>query len=275
MTEASAFPEVDHFRDESEALYALLAPLDDEAFEQATQFKDWTLHDVIAHLHIFNYAADLSMQDGEAFVAWYADLGRKMAGGKTLIQATEDWLEAEESGARNRNLLDVWRGFYLGFAARAAQEDPKKRVQWAGPEMSVRMSVTARLMETWAHGQEVYDHLGKVRVDTDRIHGIATLGVKTYGWTFINRKIEVPQPPPYVRLTAPSGTIWEWNEPQDDNRVEGSATEFCQVVTQTRNFVDTELVAVGDPATRWMSIAQCFAGPPEDPPKPGTRGIDA
>ena len=28
---------------------------------------------------------------------------------------------------------------------------------------------------------------------------------------------------------------------------------------------------MADVAHEWMSIAQCFAGPPEDPPKKGSR----
>ena len=76
---------------------------------------------------------------------------------------------------------------------------------------------------------------------------------------------------PYVRLSGPEGAIWEWNEPSADNRVEGDALEFCQVVTQTRNAADTALVVVGAPARAWMAIAQCFAGPPEEPPAPGLR----
>ncbi len=47
--------------------------------------------------------------------------------------------------------------------------------------------------------------------------------------------------------------------------------EFCQVVAQTRNVADTRLVVKGDTAQRWMQIAQCFAGPPNDPPAKGTR----
>jgi uncharacterized protein (TIGR03084 family) len=137
--------------------------------------------------------------------------------------------------------------------------------------MSVRSSITARLMETWAHGQEVYDLLGVERVNTDRIRNIAVLGMNTFGWTFANRGLDVPQPVPHVRLTAPSGEIWEWNEQVAGDRVEGRAEEFCQVVTQVRNVADTSLAVVGDVAARWMSIAQCFAGPASDPPPPGTR----
>jgi uncharacterized protein (TIGR03084 family) len=97
------------------------------------------------------------------------------------------------------------------------------------------------------------------------------LGVNTFGWTFVNRGLDVPTPVPHVRLTAPSGETWTWNDPSEVELVEGNATEFCQVVTQVRGIGDTKLNVLGDVATRWMSIAQCFAGLPEDPPVPGTR----
>ena len=74
-----------------------------------------------------------------------------------------------------------------------------------------------------------------------------------------------------MRLVAPSGAIWEWNEPSETDKVEGSALEFCQVVTQGRNVADTQLEYTGESATKWMPIAQCFAGGPADPPKPGER----
>ena len=231
-----------------------------------TQFKGWTLHEIVAHLHIFNWAADESIRDGDSFVRWYQGLRETMQSqGKNLREATDDWLDEHEGGVRGRALLDVWRDYYRGMAERLQVVDPKMRVKWAGPDMSVRSSLTARLMETWAHGQEVYDLLGIVREDTDRIKNIAVLGMNTFGWTFVNRGLEVPEDVPYVRLTAPSGEIWEWGEASETNRVEGTATEFCQVVAQTRNVADTRLQVTGDTATRWMSIAQCFAGGPEDP----------
>ena len=99
--------------------------------------------------------------------------------------------------------------------------------------MGLRMFATARQMETWAHGQAIYDLLGETREATDQLRNIAEIGVRTYGWTFANRGLPVPGPAPYVRLTAPSGSIWEWNEPAADNAIEGDALPFCQVVTQT------------------------------------------
>ena len=152
-----------------------------------------------------------------------------------------------------------------------AKSDPKKRVKWAGPDMSVRSSITARHMETWAHGQEIFDQLGFERIDTDRIKNIVVIGVNTFGWTYINRNLSIPEKMPKLSLLSPSNELWEWNEDNEEDMISGSATEFSQVVTQVRNFNDTSLKVSGKIANEWMSIAQCFAGPPENPPEKGTR----
>jgi uncharacterized protein (TIGR03084 family) len=255
------------FWEESEALFALLDAASEQEWEHTTQFKGWTLNDVVAHIHFGNYAADLALQDSTAF----RNLMRTMAAagkqGTGHLAFTHTWLQ----GRKGRALLQLWRDFYREMADRFGGADPKQRVPWFGPDMSVLSSITARLMETWAHGQAVYDLLGKVRDDTDRIKNIAVLGINTFAWTFTNRGLAVPADRPYIRLTAPSEALWEWNPPNQDNLVEGKAVEFCQVVTQVRNIADTALRVVGPTATRWLSIAQCFAGPPEEPPAPGSR----
>ena len=128
-------------------------------------------------------------------------------------------------------------------------------------------------MENWAHAQAIFDVLGLERIDTDRLKNVAHIGVTTYSWSYKVRGVDPILPKPYVRLTAPSGVIWEWNEPQGDNKVEGSAVEFSQVVTQTRNVGDTGLTMIGEAATTWMNNAQCFAGGSETPPAQGARHI--
>lgn len=266
---SAMFSQPGDFKDESEALYALLANSSDADMAQPTGFKDWTVGNIIGHLHMWNWAADLSLHDPDAFTEFYVKAG-PVVQAKGLRAFEDNWLD----GLTGRDLLETWRAFYLEMVERFSMADPKFRVKWGGPAMSVRSSVTARLMETWAHGQAVYDRMGVVRKDHDRIKNIAVLGVNTFGWTFINRKLDIPKPAPYVRLTAPSGAVWEWNEVDGGNRVEGDATAFCQVVTQTRNIADTDLRVSGDIAQKWMDIAQCFAGPPEDPPAPGARHYD-
>jgi uncharacterized protein (TIGR03084 family) len=255
------------FRDEADALFALIEPLADSDWSRKTQFKDWTINDVIAHLHFADYAADLSLSDGAAFKDFARSMMVPPKPGARRLDATHQWL----GGMKKHGLLVRWRDFYRAMADRFAAADPKQRVKWFGPDMSVRSSITARLMETWAHGQAIYDLLGQRRIDSDRIKNIVVIGINTFGWTFTNRGLPVPANRPTIRLTAPSGAIWEWDEADPANLIEGSAVEFCQVVTQTRNIADVGLKVVGDAARSWMAIAQCFAGPPESPPAPGTR----
>lgn len=258
-------PQAADFLAESEALNELIADLPEPAFERATAFKGWTFNHVLRHLHIWNHAADLSLTDAAAFQAFYAKVGAHVTGGLRGFE------EAYLDGLAGQALVATWRDFYREMAGRFGAADPSMRVKWAGPDMSVRSSITARLMETWAHGQEVYDELGVVRQNADRIRNIVVLGNNTYGWTYAVRGAEAPAPRPHLVLTAPSGEIWTYNEPSDAERIEGLAEAFCQVVTQVRNIADTQLQVTGPNATDWMARAQCFAGPPETPPAPGVR----
>ena len=59
--------------------------------------------------------------------------------------------------------------------------------------------------------------------------------------------------------------VWAFNDPDEANMIAGDAAEFCHVVTQGRNIKDVNLEVKGESAEQWMAIAQCFAGPPEDP----------
>lgn len=252
------------FRDESEAIHALLSPLSDVDYAKPTLFKGWTIDEVLRHLHVWNIAADLALSDAEAFRAFLGQMAAGIRGGR-LPDFEKHYLE----GLSGTKLRDAWIAQVREMTPRFANADPKMRVLWVGPDMSVISSITARLMESWAHAQAVYDALGVDRVDADRIGNIVRLGVNTFGWTFKNRKEEPPGPMPRLKLTAPSGAIWEYGEGED--LIEGSASEFCQVVTQCRNIGDTSLKVSGPVATRWMAIAQCFAGPPQDPPPVGAR----
>lgn len=255
------------FLEESASLHALVAPLNDEALRQATAFKGWTVNRVIQHLHVWNLAAGLSLKGDGSFETYYAGLEAHRAAGGTMGSYETEWLR----GLNGRALVEAWKAGFDETAERFSRADPSGRVKWAGPDMSVRSSLTARLMETWAHGQEVFDVLGVVRRNGDRIRNIVVLGNNTYGWTFKVRREAAPEPRPHLKLTAPSGEVWLYNDPSESEVIEGLAEEFCQVVTQVRNIADTGLKVVGANARNWMSKAQCFAGDAETPPPPGTR----
>ena len=259
--------QAEDFRAEANELYALLVTLDEKDWDRATLFKDWTVNDIVQHLHDSDLMAAASVAGPEPFTRLRTEIQVLRDKGLNRIQETQQRL-GHLSGQR---LLERWYAEMAELCDKLSAMPANTRLTWYGPDMGVRMFATARQMETWAHGQAIHDLLGVERKSTDRLRNIAEIGVRTYGWTFVNRKMPVPGPAPFVRLAGPSGAVWEWNDPASDNSIDGGALEFCQVVTQVRNVADTTLAVTGEPAQVWMSLAQCFAGPPENPPRPGTR----
>ncbi len=256
-----------HFKEESDALYKLLINADKNSFKLKTQFKSWTINDVLYHLHVWNIAALLSLKNENEFKEFMQNFMEAVKSGNSA----REYEKILSDNAEGLDLLNLWKETYEKISNEFAKSDPKKRVKWAGPDMSVRSSITARHMETWAHGQEIFDQLGFERIDTDRIKNIVVIGVNTFGWTYMNRNLSIPEKMPKLSLLSPSNELWEWNEDNEEDMISGSATEFSQVVTQVRNINDTSLKVSGKIANEWMSIAQCFAGPPENPPEKGTR----
>ena len=263
------YTQSEDFKEESISLYEILQDQKDEVFTSKTQFKDWTINDVLYHLHVFNNAAYLSLTDEVRFSEFMKDFYNAIKSGVTAREY-EKKLSNNLSG---KELITLWKDEFSRVAEAFSMADPKKRVKWAGPDMSVRSSISARHMETWSHGQEVFDQLGVDRINTDRIKNIVIIGINTFSWTFINRSLEVPEKVPMIILNSPSNKKWEWNTDNNNDSIIGDASDFCKVVTQVRNINDTNLKVEGDVAKKWMSIAQCFAGPPEDPPIKGSRYI--
>jgi uncharacterized protein (TIGR03084 family) len=248
--------QIDDLQGEGDALFDFLRNLSDDDWDRPTPFKEWTPRKILRHLHDGDEMAIVAIKRPDEFQVFLAE--RRQGPLRSL----------PEKGAE---LLDLWKGYFDEMCQAMDQFDPKRRVPWVGPDMSLRMMATARQMETWAHGQDIYDLTGVVRSNTDRLRNIAEIGVRTFGWTFVNRKMAVPGAPPWVELTTPTGGTWTWGEPEAENSITGSAVDFCHVVTQGRNIAEVDLNVTGDVAAQWMAIAQCFAGPPEDPPAVGVR----
>ena len=258
--------QIKDFRDEVAELHALLAAIPADAWTAPTGFKAWTVEDIVQHLHHSDLMAMASADGLDVFTAFRAGMQALRERGLTNVQATRQRLGDPQGAA----LLELWQRTALMLGDRLALLAPETRMPWAGPGMGLRMFATARQMEIWAHGQAIYDLAGEERpAASPRLRNIAEIGVRTYGWTFRNRGQEPPGPQPAVRLMAGDGAVWDW--PGEGGLVAGDAAQFCQVAAQTRNVADTALVVEGDAARNWMALAQCFAGPPETPPAPGTR----
>lgn len=260
----SAKAQIDAFAADAAQLDELVVTFSEADWQQVTGFRDWRVWDVIGHLHFTDRMGLATIAGPEPFKALLKDMAK--SGGDMAA-----YVRTQLGNITGAELHKLWQAGVEELVAGLHAADPDVRLTWPGPGMKPRMFATARQMETWAHGTEIFDLVDAPRSYHDRIENIVTIGARTYGWSFANRKLDAPEPVPHLRLTAPSGALWTINPERTDERIEGSAVAFCQVVTQVRNVADTALAVTGPNAQRWMEIAQCFAGPPADPPAPGTR----
>jgi uncharacterized protein (TIGR03084 family) len=127
-------------------------------------------------------------------------------------------------------------------------------------------------METWAHGVDVSDALGRPVVVSDRLRNVCHLGVGARAYSFWQNGATDPGDPVRVALTAPSGETWSWGPEDAADAVTGSALDFALLVTQRRHRADTALQVRGSTAEAWLGVAQAFAGPSGGGRQPlGTR----
>lgn len=240
---------------EHDALDTVVAGIDEAAWAAPTPAEGWSVKDQVAHLAWFDRAAVQAVTDPAAFAAAAAELATgaaeaeavTLAGGRAMTGAA---------------LLGAWRDGRARLLEALAGVEPSARIPWYGPPMGAASFVTARLMETWAHGQDVVDALGASRPATDRLRHVADLGVRTRAWSYRVRGLPVPAGDVRVELTGPGGGTWAWGDEAAADAVRGPAVDFCLVVTQRRHPTATALVADGPLAEEWLSLAQAFAGPP-------------
>jgi uncharacterized protein (TIGR03084 family) len=262
---------------EHDDLDRLVADLGEPAWDAPTPAQGWAVRDQISHLAFFDDAAVMAMDEPEAFTAMAE--AAMASGGDPMAEHLR-----RGRAMAGAEVLAWWRGARAVLADRAGALEPGARVVWFGPPMGALSFVSARLMETWAHGQDVADALGASRTPTPRLRHIAHLGVRARPFSYLVRGRDMPDVPITVDLVAPDMTHWVWGDEAGDSStspagdvVRGSALDFCLVVTQRRNVADTALEVEGAAATEWLSIAQAFAGPPgPGRPRMGTgAGPDA
>ncbi|GAA0912708.1 TIGR03084 family metal-binding protein [Nonomuraea longicatena] len=237
-------------RDETADLQTILRPLTPEQWEAPTPAAGWAVRDQVGHLAWFDDAAVTAVLEPETFTA------------SIPHDRTVDDLAA---ATRHLPCDELLRWFTAARArsldAFATLED-KDRVPWYGPAMSAVSFVTARLMETWAHGQDVADALGLAREPTPRLRHVAQIGVRALPYSFLVRGLPVPTDPVRVELVMPDGAAWAIGPDRVEDVVSGPMLDFCLLVTQRVHRDDTALTCAGETANAWLSIAQAFAGPP-------------
>ncbi|MFF4750603.1 TIGR03084 family metal-binding protein [Streptomyces sp. NPDC002514] len=260
---ADPTPVFDDLRAESAELDRLVAELEPDGWALATPAPGWTVAHQIAHLAWTDRSALLAVTDADAF---RSVAEKALAAAETFVD------EAAREGARLApgELLSGWRQVRaaLDRALRAAPAGA--RFPWFGPPMSAAGVATGRIMETWAHGQDVADALGVVRTPTDRLKHVVRIGVRARGFAFGAHGLPAPAEEFRVEVVGPSGEVWAYGPEDAAQRVTGPAVDFCLLVTQRAHRADLAVRAEGPDADRWLDIAQAFAGPPGAGREPGS-----
>nr|WSX51254.1 TIGR03084 family metal-binding protein [Streptomyces sp. NBC_00974] len=264
MPDPSAVAVFTDLREEGRELDALVGELPGPAWARPTPAPGWSIAHQIAHLHWTDRASLLSLTDADAFAGLVEE----------ALKAPDSFVDAgAEEGAAlpPAELLARWRAGRADLDEALAAASPEDRFPWYGPPMKAASMASARLMETWAHGQDVADALGVRRVATARLRHVARIGVRARDYAYAVRGLTAPTAEFRVELTAPGTSAQRWTYGPEDaaQRITGPALDFCLLVTQRAHRADLALTATGPDADRWLDIAQAFAGPAGPGREPG------
>ncbi|MFD9355574.1 TIGR03084 family metal-binding protein [Streptomyces sp. NPDC060031] len=264
MPDPSAVTVFADLREEGRELDALVGELSDPGWAKPTPATGWTVAHQIAHLYWTDRAALLSLTDAPGFAAMVEE----------ALAAPDSFVDegAEEGAALSpAELLARWRAGRDALDEALAAASPDTRFPWYGPPMKAASMASARLMETWAHGQDVADALGVRRTPTARLRHVARIGVRARDYAYAVRGLPAPAEQFRVELTAPDGAgAWAYGPEDAPQRITGPALDFCLLVTQRAHRADLALTATGADADRWLDIAQAFAGPAGPGRAPGS-----
>ena len=261
-------------RGESEALDGLVSGLPEADWSRPTPAPGWTIAHQVAHLAWTDHVSVLAATDTVGFM-------------QLLINASDEPDDYVDRGAREwlappADLLTRWREGRVALGKAIGSVAPGDTVPWFGTSMSPISVLTGRLMETWAHGQDVADALIEdggeraaavleARRPTERLQHIAYLGYRTMAHGFAAHGRPIPTAPVRLELAGPDGVRWTFGPQGAPDRVTGPAVDFALRVTQRRHRADLALRATGRTADEWLDVAQAFAGPPGEGRKPSGK----
>jgi uncharacterized protein (TIGR03084 family) len=246
---------VEQLGTESDDLLGRVRGLSDDELRTPTPAPGWSIVDTLAHLAGTDQDARQALTDPDAF---RARLPEVLAEGDLY---TEHAVQASRH-LPPRETVTSWADGYRRLGQLLASRAPGERIPWFGPAMGLASFISARTMETWAHGQDVADALGQERAPTERLFTVADIGVRARPFAFMVNGLAPPEGDVRVELTGPDGETWAWGAPDAAARVSGPALDFCLLVTRRRHRDDVALEARGDVAVQWLGIAQAYAGSP-------------
>ena len=226
---------LEDLRAESEDLLMVLEHLDLDQWDELTDATPWTIKDTVAHLAFFDDQQRLAIVDPTVFAA---GARQALSLPTSLVDVARDTYSDEQA----EEVFEWFETSRADLLHTFKQCDPRQRLEWFGPSMSVASAVTARLMETWAHGVDISDSLERPPSSSDRLRHIVRLAHRARPFAYASHGKDLPETPLRFELLSPTGELWSEGEEEATSVIVGSALEMCLVATQRRHVLDTELV---------------------------------
>ncbi|MET9550391.1 TIGR03084 family metal-binding protein [Streptomyces sp. NPDC006627] len=255
---------VDDFDAERADLDEVVAGLDANLWNSPTPAQGLTIAGQIAHL---NWTDELVLRAIRSPATFAEEVDGVLAPPHATesINAGSEFVNtgaAERSTSPQSQLVTAWRRSAAELSGTLRALPRGTRIPWFAPRpLSVAAMAASRVMETWAHGQDVFDALGLSRQPTGRLVHVVRLGVRSRDFAYQLRGMAPPKEEFRVELHAPGGELWSWGPVDAPEKVEGSALDFALVATQRLHRDDSDLITWGEATEEWLRIAQAYAGP--------------
>lgn len=216
-------------------------------WDRVTPSKPWTVRDTISHLADFADLAADTLLGGEKVKEW-----QKASDLDVLRQRAIDRGRA----MRPQDVIEWWRGGRAKVVEPLSHMTEHDRVEWIEGTMSARTFATFRLMETWAHGLDIYKALEIEVEDTARIRHVCWLGWKTLPYAF--KAAGLDYSPVRVEVIGPGYAKWVYGPEDTDDLIKGSASDWARVVVRRIKPKEVRLKVTGDTAQKAVEVAQAF-----------------
>lgn len=216
-------------------------------WDRTTPAGKWTVRDTISHLADFAEVAADALIKGDRVKEWQT---------ASDLDALRQRAVARGRQMRPQDVIEWWRGGRAKVIEPLSHMSEDDRVEWIQGTMSAKTFATFRLMETWAHGLDIYQALDIEVEDTARIRHVCWLGWKTLPYAF--KEAGLDYTPIRVEVIGPGYAKWVYGPDDTEDVIKGSASEWARIVVRRALPKKVRLKVTGDTAQRAIEVAQAY-----------------
>ena len=216
-------------------------------WDYETPAKPWTVRDTIAHLANFEELAADVIAGGDAIKRWQTS---------SDLDSLRKEAITKGRNMRPQDVIEWWRGGRAKVVEPLSHMSAEDRIDWIDGDMSARTFATYRLMETWAHGLDIYATLELEVEDTPRIRHVCWLGWKTLPYAFKDHGLDYE--PVRIELIGPGYSRWIFGPEEAENRIKGSASDWARIAVRRIEPEQTRLKVTGDVAQAALEVAKAY-----------------